>query len=306
MNELPWMPEQSEKAQAAVISRFMQNSVAMQFIPEHYISAIETTVKLNKYDYQKRRVIDRETIPLYELYSSVQLTDAQVRESDLSLALTTIHRATSDLARAHDQLIFDNPSAIASSDKFKSVELIYQSKKPQSLIDAAKRVEKVLNEDPIDVSEKTITSSSSTVPVNETLVKGVHDAILRLEGRGYYSNYHLVLGQELWAALHEPTAGSLVLPKDRIEPSLQGGSFYRTTTLPPEEALLVSLDGPTIDCVFAGEQGGIPLFEFVTAERPQSESGKKSTEKLYIFNIRIRFAPRVREDQSVVRLTKKP
>lgn len=100
-------------------------------------------------------------------------------------------------------------------------------------------------------------------PSNERLVAAVYRAVLQLESRGYYTKYHLVLGEQLWQALHTPPIGSLVLPRDRIEPTLMGGSLYRTTTLPESEALLASMDGPTFDCVMAGDPAQQPRFEFL-------------------------------------------
>ena len=88
-----------------------------------------------------------------------------------------------------------------------------------------------------------------STPANEGLVAAVYKAVLELETRGYYNTYHLVLGETLWEALYTPTTGSLVLPRDRVEATLLGGHIHRTTTLPSDEALIASLDGPTFDCV---------------------------------------------------------
>lgn len=134
-------------------------------------------------------------------------------------------------------------------------------------------------------------------PINEQLVAAVYDAVLRLETRGYYSAYHLILGETLWREVHRPTSGSLVLPRDRVEPTLMGGSFYRTTTLPDNEALLASLDGPTFDCVIAGDPAQQPRFEFLRVAPADSDK-----EELYWFRVRERFAPRIRENRAIVRL----
>jgi uncharacterized linocin/CFP29 family protein len=138
-------------------------------------------------------------------------------------------------------------------------------------------------------------------PINEGLVAAVYAAVLRLESRGYFTAYQLVLGEALWQALHQPTPGSMVLPRDRIEPTLMGGSFYRTTTLPGDEALLASLDGPTFDCVIAGDPAQHPRFEFLRVEQ-----NTRNQEELYVFRVRERFAPRVRENRAIVRLQLAP
>jgi hypothetical protein len=75
-----------------------------------------------------------------------------------------------------------------------------------------------------------------------------------------------------------------------------GGGFYRTTTLPADEALLASMDGPTFDCVRAGNPAQQPRFEFLRVQPGDDQ------EELYLFRVRERFAPRVRENRAIVRL----
>jgi hypothetical protein len=80
--------------------------------------------------------------------------------------------------------------------------------------------------------------------------------------------------------------GLIGLARERIQPILMGGDFHRTTTLPEDEALLISLDGPTLDCVVARDDPKeYPRFEFL---RVQVEN----EEEIYLFRVRERFAPR--------------
>jgi uncharacterized linocin/CFP29 family protein len=118
--------------------------------------------------------------------------------------------------------------------------------------------------------------------------------VLQLESRGYYTTYHLILGEKLWEALYQPTQGSLVLPKDRIEPTLIGGHIHRSTTLFEDEALIASLDGPTFDCVMAGNPDQHPSFAVLPAVT--------TTETIYKARIVEAFVPRIRENQAIVRL----
>ena len=73
--------------------------------------------------------------------------------------------------------------------------------------------------------------------------------------------------------------------------------MHRTTTLPEKEGLLASLDGPTFDCVQAGDGAQQPRFEFL-----RIEAAKADEEELFVFRVVERFAPRVREDRAIVRL----
>jgi len=285
-----WTDEQMAKAQTIVMERFALNSVAGHLAPHSTIDDKETTVPRNRFDFDKSVVVDRETFGLYEPYAYCLLTKAQVDEfsaapSDqaaLTKAATTFTRAANDLARWHDVLFFFGRN---SKLKPKSVLMPDPTNPPQSLHEAAREAEQQTGVQPISV----------VAPPNEGLVAAVYEAVLRLEARGYYTAYHLVLGEQLWQELHRPTPGSLVLPRDRIEPTLLGGGFYRTTTLPSNEALLTSLDGATFDCVIAGDPAQHPRLEWLRVE-------ERDGEQLYLFRVRERFAPRVRENQAIVRL----
>jgi uncharacterized linocin/CFP29 family protein len=282
-----------QDAQQIVVERFAMNSVAGHLASHVAVDDTETTVKRNRFDVGIGRVIDRETLGLYEPFSFCRLTKAQIDEFALSQsnatkqtkAVTSFTRAASRLARWHDVLFF---AGFDEASKPAGVEMPALANPPQSLRQAALEAEGVDRSNPVAVES----------PLNERLVDAVYQAVLRLETRGYYTAYHLVLGEILWRALHEPAPGSLVLPRERIKPTLIGdGEFHRTTTLPPGEALLVSKDGPTFDCVIAGNASQQPRFEFLRVAPDDSER-----EELYLFRIRERFTPRVRESQAVVRL----
>jgi hypothetical protein len=280
-------------AQRIVMERFAMDSVAGHLAPHSTVDEMETTIRRNRFDFNEAIVNDREVFGLYEPFSFCRLSKAQVNEFGTiqgadgiqTRAITTLNRAASGLARWHEVLFF---RGLEEGRPLKPpfVEMPDPENPPQSLREAALEAEQQEGSGPIPVN----------APLNEGLVAAVYAAVLQLESRGYYSAYQLVLGQTLWQALHQPTSGSMVLARDRIEPTLAGGSFYRTTTLPDDEALLASLDGPTFDCVIAGDPAQHPRFEFL---RVQPNSNQ---EELYVFRLWERFAPRVRENRSIVRL----
>jgi len=207
--------------------------------------------------------------------------------------VTTITRAASALARWHDFLFFvgleqgqqakDLPPGVIPPgvDVGKPVT----NTVPVSLRQAAIQAEKDLNVGPVLVKGPAL---------NEGLVAAVYQAVLQIEARGYYTTYHLVLGEGLWEELYRPTQGSLVLPRDRIEPTLMGGHIHRTTTLPRDEALLTSLDGPTFDCATAGSPDQQPSFEVLPT--------LVTSETLYQARVVEAFVPRIRENQAILRL----
>jgi len=291
--ELMWTTEQMNMAQRIVMGRFAQNSVAGHLAPHSMVDEMETTVRRNRFDFNNAVVVDREVFGLNEPFSFCRFSKAQVDEfgamqGDESMqtkGITTLTRAASRLARWHDILFFRG-FAEGNALRPPLVEMPIPENPPQSLREAALEAEQQEGSNPVLVN----------APINEGLVAAVYEAVLRLETRGYYTAYHLVLGEVLWRELHRPTNGSLVLPRERIEPTLMGGGFYRTTTLPDNEALIASLDGPTFDCVIAGDPLQHPKFEFLRVEPGPNQ------EELYLFRVRERFAPRVRENRAIVRL----
>jgi len=297
--EITWSNEQMKMAQQIVMERFAQNSVAEHLAPNSMVDDLETTVRRNRFDFAKAIVIDREVFGLYEPFSFCKFSNAQMVEfgseqsaslaDKKSKAVTTLTRAASRLARWHDILFF---RGLGEGQKLKPplIEMPDPQSPPQSLREAALEAEKEEGKGATPVGN----------PVNEELVGAVYEAVLRLETRGYFTKYHLVLGEKLWRALHTPTSGSLVLPRCRVEPTLLGGGFYRTTTLPDDEALLISMDGPTFDCVRAGDPAQQPRFEFLRVQPGDDQ------EELYLFRVRERFAPRVRENRAILRLKYTP
>jgi hypothetical protein len=292
--ELTWSDERMSMAQKIVMERFALNSVAGHLAPHSTVDEMETTVRRNRFDFDDAIVIDREVFGLNEPFSFCSFSKAQVDEFGTmqgagvmqTKAVTTLTRAASRLARWHDILFFIGLAAGQPLRPPLLVEMPDPENPPQSLREAALEAEQEEGVGPVPVN----------APINQGLVAAVYEAVLRLESRGYFTAYHLVLGEALWRALHDPTPGSLVLPRDRIEPTLMGGSFYRTTTLPADEALLASLDGPTFDCVIAGDPAQHPRFEFLRVQPNRNQ------EELYVFRVRERFAPRVRENRAIVRL----
>lgn len=300
--DMNWDSDHMNLAIKIVMERFAMNSVAGHFAPPSLVDKMASTVPSNRFDFTNRIVVDNETINLHEPFAKCNFTLAQVTEfasmtgamltGEMAMQnrmVTTITRAASALARWHDVLFFvgiiDPKNPTSQLPPGVEPGRTFTSGVPVSLREAAIQAEKDLgNIGPVLVSGA----------LNEGLVAAVYKAVLQLETRGYYATYHLVLGEKLWEELYRPTQGSLVLPRDRIEPTLLGGHIHRTTTLPNDEALIASLDGPTFDCVIAGSMDQHPSFEALPTQ--------VGTETIYQARVVERFAPRVRENQAIVRL----
>ena len=276
MNMMNWDSDHMDLATKIVKERFAMNSVAGHFAPHSWVDKMARTVPRNRFDYsaQARIVVDDETLNLYEPFALCNFTLAQMNEfgsmtdemlkGEMAMqnkVVTAITRAASALARWHDFLFF-----VGLEERQKPGDL------PKGVIPTGVDTGRpITNTVPVSLRQAALTAErdlkiKSPIPVlgpllNEGLVTAVYGAVLELESRGYYNTYHLVLGEKLWEELHRPTNGSMVLPKDRIEPTLLGGHCHRTTTLPHDEALLASLDGPTFECVIAGSLDQHPRFD---------------------------------------------
>jgi uncharacterized linocin/CFP29 family protein len=89
-------------------------------------------------------------------------------------------------------------------------------------------------------------------PNGGALVTGVVDAIQRLEARGHFGPFAVVLGHALFRAATSPS-GSLVLPTDRLGEFLDGRRVLRSGLLPPNRGVVVALGGQPIELVLASD-----------------------------------------------------
>jgi hypothetical protein len=302
--DMTWDTDHTNLATKIAIERFAMNSVAGHFAPPTTIDKMSTTVPANRFDFGNQIVVDNETLNLFEPFARCNFTLAQVNEfaslkgdaAMQSRVVTAITRAASALARWHDVLFFSGlefDTSHAPKQLPPGVEpgSLPSAGVPQGLRQAAIDAEKALNKG----DENPVIVGGGGAQLNEDLVAAVYKAVLLLETLGYFTTYHLILGERLWEELYRPTAGSLVLPRDRIEPTLLGGHIHRTTTLPSNEALIASLDGPTFDCVIAADSlDQHPSFELLPTV--------VTNQTVYQARVVERFAPRVRENRAVVRL----
>lgn len=286
--------EKKEMLLSAVTERFEAVSKAKQFIPEVPAQWSEKNVKWNRFDFQRRMVIDGETIELYIPRGIVPLSKMQVDEINEQQNLyemagtTTVIRVASNLARVFDKLVFSGFEEVKNTKATGDVDIVVSpptSTPSLSLREACiqAEMEEEGEEHPIVVDPE--------VP-NQSLVSSIHTAVLKLEERGYYSNYYMVLGDTLARALNTPSKYTWLRAKDVTEYRIDGG-FYESTTIPYDEAYCCSLDG-SIECVTTKE----PKLKLdYLGTRPNERN-----EEIVTYELRMMFAPRIRENRAIVRL----
>lgn len=294
MQLLELTPEQITLAQEAVAARFINNSVAYQCIPIERVKIDETTIRWDRYDYERNRVVDNENLSLPEPYAEINFTRSQKDELGMKRALTTIHRKTSELTRFFDAMAFVGLQEAIKNEGLAGVVIPDASQhKFISLREAAIQVEEEEGREPILVDP----SDSQ-----ESLVSSGFQAVFKLEGYGYYSNYFSVWGEQIWALLNKPEQHDSVRPKEILQDTIQ--DFYRSSTLPPDEAIVVSLDGPTLKYIIATEEEGSTPSEsndLVFFEPFEIETDSRN-EQIYKYQVKFRAVPCVQEIRSIIRI----
>ena len=286
MNDLNWTEAQNNIVRDLIAEEIEKARLSHTFIPELKLDETARSVSADEYDSTTNVVNDISTIPLVEVTANIRLTKLQAEDVDLGAALLLIRRAANRLARAHDAIVFAGQPA-------------------------ANKLPATAPSQPIDVVTATggqkndglsATATPPTPPVEvgppaegesygENLVAKVADALVRLETAGYIGSYVLVLGQTLFTDANTPSAGSLVLPKDRLEKLLAGGPVHRSSVLPKNHGLLMSLGGEPMDRAVAVA----PKFEFLRIENNETR----------VCRVFERFALRLKEKDSVIKLIRK-
>jgi uncharacterized linocin/CFP29 family protein len=123
----------------------------------------------------------------------------------------------------------------------------------------------------------------------EKLVRAVSKAIGDLEGNGQFGPFAVALGQELFLAAQTPNDKSLVLPQDRIIPFLGGsGSLVRSSTLPPDNGVVVALGGAPVELVIATDVS----LNFLQV----------TPDPMFVFRVYEKMVLRIKESDAIVAL----
>jgi uncharacterized linocin/CFP29 family protein len=276
--QLQWTEEQWNLVQQTVRDEARKVRVAASFLPFYGPLPPEAaSVPLQELQAPagNMRVDDGRTRRLTTISNIVELQRHQVAQPDLSSALSLFRRAANIIARVEDRLVFMgqpredpdpaeigvNPPTfrVTGGEQFRGL-IAHAARQGNSLVVAP--------------------GSDSG-----TLVTAVAAAIANLEGNGHLHPFALVLGARLFIAAHTPEANSLVLPADRIKPLLEG-PMLRSSTIHPDEGLVVALAGDPVDLVVASDIG--VQFLLITPE-PR-----------YTFRVAERFSLRIKQRDAIV------
>lgn len=122
------------------------------------------------------------------------------------------------------------------------------------------------------------------------LVRGIAQAIGRLEAAGHFGPFAVVLDQRLFLVAETPSL-ALVLPQDRIIPFLGGGPLLRSSTLDHRRigaGVVVALGGAAVELVVATDV----CLQFL----------QLTAEPVFVFRVCEKMALRIKEPEAIIQL----
>jgi uncharacterized linocin/CFP29 family protein len=257
---LPWTEEQWAVVQRVVHETACKARIASSFLPlvgplppgQASVPALWMKTKRNEPPQRgeathRLEIDDAETLALTTLSCEVYLTTQQVEDPDLASAKQLLGRAADLIGRLEDAIVFNgHPGGSDAPDNAPEPET-YQVQVPRESPG-------LLNDDglPRGLEPPAELTLGVKKESSKSIVEQVSEAVSALEARGHYGPFACVLGHELYRSAIQP-ASSLALPRDRILPFLDGGPLHRSSVVPRDQGVVVSLAGSPIDLVVASD-----------------------------------------------------
>jgi uncharacterized linocin/CFP29 family protein len=194
---------------------------------------------------QRFEIDDSVMLPLTTLSCLVYLTTQQVEDPDLASAKQLLGRAADVIGRLEDAIIFNGQPRRGEGPEVKLPQ-VYQ-------IQGGDRCDGLLSKAGLGKEFIKAVEVGEGDTYGADLVTKISEAILTLEGVGCFGPFACVLGHKLFEDANSSLLHSLVTPRDRIVPFLEGGPFVRSSVVPKTEGVVVSLAGSPIDLVVGSD-----------------------------------------------------
>jgi len=299
-SQLPWTSQQWADLRAAALDSARSARVASTFLPlVGPLPPDQTTVPSNWMKTERlrpgqlgeaeNRLEIRAGKTLYPVTTScnVYLRGAEVADPELSAAKTMVRRAAEVLGRLEDAIVFHGvPDVDNDEDKVPRSNgtpvvqpLIYRITGGRDLTGLLEVADKFAQDMSVLVKPDKRDESS--------IVEAIVSAIQKLETKGHFGPFAVVLGHDLFSRATTPT-GSLVMPTDRLAEFLDGRRVMRSGTLPRKDGLVIALGAQPIELVLASDTD-ISFLQVTIEPR-------------YVLRVFERFVLRIKELDAVCRV----
>lgn len=293
---LPWTEEQWTALQRVVQEAAGKARVASSFlplvgplppgqaaVPELSLRNVGLTADPQPGEADRRLEIDDSVMsPLTTLSCLVYLTTQQVEDPELASAKQLLNRAADVIGRLEDAIVFNGQPG--------------QGKGPEVTLPRVYRVQG--GRESAGLFSQTDGKFTKDVEADALgkygadLVTQISSAILTLEDAGCFGPFACVLGHQFFEDANSSFLGSLITPRDRILPFLEGGPLLRSSVVPANEGVVVSLAGSPIDLVIGSDMH----VKFVQV----------TLEPRYVLRVSERFVLRMKQPEARCRLVGKP
>lgn len=194
---------------------------------------------------QRLEIDDSVTLPLTTLSCHVYLTTQQVEDPDLAAAMQLLGRAADVIGRLEDAIVFMGQPGAGTAPNVK-LPPIYRVQGGGNYLG-------LFSDTGLKAEFKKKVETDEIESWGTDLVTQISAAILTLEGAGCFGPFACVLGHGLFEDANSSFLGSLISPKERILPFLEGGPLLRSSVVPPDQGVVVSLAGSPIDLVIGSD-----------------------------------------------------
>jgi uncharacterized linocin/CFP29 family protein len=335
---LPWTPQQWASLRSIARDAARKSRVASTFLPPagpadpgestvpadwlelkpitHYGGAVRTPGS----PAERIETISGKTLSLITVSCNLHLRGSEVADPDLDAVKSLVRRAASTIGRVEDALIFYGWSSAAASAVTSVQPEIYSISGGggfTGLLDAPNLFAKRAAAAAKSAGATSGSSTTMTVAVGGAakqakaagantsnitpapIVDSVIEAVQKLEQRGHFGPFAVVLGQDRFREATTPTNPSLVLPTDRIIPFLEGGPLLRSGVLNPAEGLVVALGGNPVELVLGSAD---PDCGNTAAADIHIDFLQRTEEARYVVRVYERFVLRIKELDAIVKL----
>jgi uncharacterized linocin/CFP29 family protein len=300
--QVPWTDEQWARVNKVVQEEASRARMAATFLPLLGPLPGDTDfVRQELIQYQfapppniPLGIQDKPVIQLATLQVRVPVRGAQMADPEMTSVLALFRRAANVLARLEDAVVFRGLVPTLIPDRFAPPINVGPPPPPgtQAVWEiTGGQVSGGLwrNPAPLAQWELILPGPASR---GTRLVRGIARAIGRLEARGHFGPFAVVLDGRLFLIAQTPTS-ALVLPQDRILPFLGGGPLLRSSTL--NTAALVFPSGVVVAL------GGEPV-ELVIATDVCVQFLQVTAEPLFVFRVCEKMALRIKEPGAIMQL----
>lgn len=293
--EMGWTEEQWSRIGAAISEEAQKARVAAQVlsltgpldpttvaVPSYALSAIDSPPQGHSWTERRLSVNSDPTLHLSKILVNVYLHSREAADPELQAALTMFRRAANYVARIEDALVFYGKPAGDEPPRFGlgKIPHVYR-------VLGGGAVEGLFTLDPLGERTKIEVAKLGAGSLGNRVVSAIVRAIDELDSSGQLGPYACVLSPALFEAICTPN-DSLVLPRDRILPFLQG-PLLRSSALASPTGIVIALSASPIELVVASD---IHLKYLQTTEQPR-----------LAFEVSERVALRIKESAAIALLT---